>query len=489
MEEITTDVLVIGSGGAGLRAAIAAAEAGCATLLVSKGSPTLGSATLLADGFFSAAGPGMDRDEHVRLTLETGYHLNDPALVEVLADEAPMRLAQLARHGAPLSSGKGGMRSDRVRLGNIPIPRVMGNWAAEAGVSVMGWTTVVDLLTDQGRVAGCSGLVRGRPVIIRAKATVLCTGGASALFRFHDNPFTNIGDGYAIAARAGALLRDMEFAQFYPFITNEPATPRILIMPPLADIGQIVNDKGEDIVEKYELSSFRPLGLRARDRLSRALFQEHLAGSSIFLDLRSVTDDDWLNPAAGKNMQRLFETRYHTGVSPLPVMPAAHFTMGGIPINPQCGTNVEGLFAAGEAACGLHGANRMGGNALTETLVFGARAGATAAEWAHSTTRRKGIAPALGAKAPIAGGSSPLTVLKKLKNALWQYCGPVRTTQGLATGLGTVAALEREPIACRSAFEAAFGASVKNGLCTARAIFEAAQSRRESIGAHYREDS
>ena len=488
MEELKTDVLVVGTGGAGLRAAIAAAEAGCATLLVSKGSPMLGSATLLSDGFFSASGPDLDPAEHARLTTETGYHLNDPALVKVLSGEAPARLAELTRHGATLIESKGGMRSPKERLGNMPIPGILGRWAAQAGVSTTGWTTVIDLLVDRGRVAGCSALVQGRPVRIRAKATVLCTGGASALFRFHDNPITSLGDGYAIAARAGALLRDMEFIQFYPLITNEPATPRILIMPPLADIGRIVNDKGEDLVEKYDLGSFRPLGLRARDRLSRALFQEHLTGRTVFLDLRSMTGSDWLDPAAGKGLQRLFETRYGTHAKPLPIMPAAHFTIGGIPIDPQCRTNVEGLFAAGEVTCGLHGANRMGGNALSETLVFGARAGAEAAEWAHSTTLGNGIAPVPETRAPSIGGKSPLSVLKRLNEALWQYCGPVRTAQGLSTGIETLGALEREPLSCRNAFEAAFAASVRNGLQTARTIFEAAQSRRESMGAHFRED-
>ena len=202
----------------------------------------------------------------------------------------------------------------------MPIPGILGLWAARAGVSVMGWTTVIDLAVDAGRVAGCSALVQGRPVCIRAKATILCTGGASALFRYHDKPITSLGDGYAIAARVGAHLQDMEFIQFYPLITDEPATPRVLIMPPLADVEQVVNDKGEDLVEKYGLGRFGPLGLRARDRLSRALFQEHSAGSGIFLVLRFHDGQkDWLDPAAGKVLQHLFETRYATSAKTRPL--------------------------------------------------------------------------------------------------------------------------------------------------------------------------
>ena len=318
MEELKTDVLVIGTGAAGLRASIAASEAGCSTLLVSKGSPMLGSATLMADGFFASAGSDMDSNEHVRLTLETGYHLNDLSLVETLATEAPQRLAELVDRGAPLSENKGGMRSARVRLGNIPIPRILGEWAIRSGVSVMGWTTVGDLLTEEGRISGCSALVRGRPTAIRAKATILCTGGASALFQFHDNPLANLGDGYAIAARAGAIVQDMEFIQFYPLITDKPGTPRLLIMGPMADSGLIVNDRGEDLVEKYGLSGFRPLGQRGRDRLSRILFQEHLAGRGIFLDLRSMTEDEWAHPAAGNGLRELFESATKSQASPFP---------------------------------------------------------------------------------------------------------------------------------------------------------------------------
>src|SRR5208283_2726130 len=190
-------------------------------------------------------------------------------------------------------------------------------WAAEAGVRSMGWTAVVDLLVDEGQVKGCYVLSGGRPLVIVAQSTVLCTGGASALFLFHDNPITSLGEGYAVAARAGTPLEDMEFIQFYPLVTNVPGTPRTLIMPPLVDVGTIINDRGEDLVEKYELAQFRPLGLRARDRLSRVLFQEHLADRRAFLDLRSMTDDDWKDPAAGRDLQIFFETRYHARTAPI----------------------------------------------------------------------------------------------------------------------------------------------------------------------------
>jgi succinate dehydrogenase/fumarate reductase flavoprotein subunit len=489
MEAYRTDVVIIGSGGAGLRAAIAAAVEGRKTLLVSRGSPALGSATLLSDGFFSSSGPGMSAAEHARLTMETGYHRNKPELVKVLVEEARPRIDELARHGARFTEESGGVRIPRRKCATgMSILNALKGWAAEAGVTSMGWTTVVDLLMDGDRVIGCYALTKGRPLLILAGATILCTGGASALFLLHDNPITSLGDGYAIAARAGAALEDMEFIQFYPLVTNEPGTPRILILPPLIDLGKIINDQGEDLVEKYGLAPFRPLGLRARDRLSRALFQEHLAGRRVSLDLRAMTEGDWQDPLAGKGLQTLFETRYHYRIGPISIMPAAHFTMGGIPIDEYGKTALEGLFAAGEVTCGLHGANRLGGNALSETLVFGARAGMAAAMAAGSISRGGEKTPDAFVEAAASSGDSPLSVLTRLKETLWKYCGPVRTGEGLALGTDILGRLEERTLAARKPGEASLRASVRNALLVARKILDAAQARKEGLGAHYRED-
>jgi aspartate oxidase len=487
MEEIKTDVLVIGSGGAGLRAAISAAESGCRTLVVSKTTPVLGSATLLSDGFFGSSGLGMTCADHVRITMETGYGLNNPEMVEVFTKEAPIRLEELTRRGVPFMMDKGGMRAPKIRLGHMSVPHVLEKWAVEAGATLMGWTTVTDLITADGLIVGCTGLSKGHQIAIHTKSIILCSGGASGLFLFHDNPMTNLGDGYALAARVGAVLKDMEFAQFYPFVTSVPGKPRILMTPPLSDGGEIVNDKEEDLIEKYDLGAFRPLGMKARDRLSRALFQEYQSGHPVFLDLRAISEDTWQHPNAGQKLRRFLESRYRCNVSPIPIMPAAHFTMGGVEIDIDGRTSVKGLFAAGELACGLHGANRMGGNALSETLVFGARAGIAAAAWARSVS----LANRITVKQPLdaaSSGPTPLAIVKRLKEALWKYGGPIRTHDGLIHGIEIVDQIEKERPARHSMAEAALAASIPNCLFTARSILEAALSRRESLGAHYRED-
>jgi fumarate reductase (CoM/CoB) subunit A len=489
VEEIGTDVLVIGSGAAGLRAAIAASQEGARTLIVSKGTPALGSATILSDGFFASSGSGMDPPEHMRLTMETGYHRNQPELVKILTEETPARLEELARRGIPFATDPGGKRAPRIRLGNIVVPHVLLQWAIEEGASPVGSTTVTDLVREEGRVTGAVAVRRGTVVRILAKATILCTGGASALYLCHDNPTTNLGDGYAIAARAGATLRDMEFIQFYPFVTREPGKPRILIGPPFSDIGKVVNDRDEDLVEKYRLGAFKPLGLRARDRLSRALYQEFLAGRRIFLDLRSMREEDWRHPgAAGEGVRTFYENRFSCRTKPLPIMPAAHFTIGGVAIDDSGRTGVEGMFAAGEVAWGLHGANRMGGNALSETLVFGARAGRTAALAAREASGRRTAPPATASLLSLAGPVAPARAIKRLKEILWTHCGPVRTEGGLAQGLDLVGQLEKERVPCKNADETAIARTAGNALLVARMILESARSRRESLGAHYRED-
>jgi len=489
METIRVDVLVIGSGSAGLRAAIAAAEEGCDTLLVSKGTPGLGSATILSDGFFASSGIAMDADEHARLTLETGYNLNRPELVRILAEETPACLEEAGGHGLVFAREPGGMRAPRVRLGNIVVPHVLMRWAVSAGVRCMGSTTIVELLKDGDRVVGCMAIAGGRLLLILAKATALCTGGASAVYLSHDNPTTNLGDGYALACRAGIALHDMEFVQFYPLVTGEPGKPRVLVGPPFADIGMIINDGEEDLVEKYGLGMLKPLGMKARDRLSRALFQELLSGRRVFLDLRSMTEKDWRHPgAAGEGVRAFYENVCCSRSKPVPVMPAAHFTMGGIAIDEFGGTELKGLFAAGELVWGLHGANRMGGNALSETLVFGRRAGRSAADEARSRRHRQKSVRAFFPEFASAAGLTPSTALRRLREIMWRCGGPVRTADGLARGLELLDDLDKEGLTYHGIGQAATAASVKSALAVARCIIASAQSRSESIGAHYRED-
>jgi fumarate reductase (CoM/CoB) subunit A len=493
MNERKADVVVIGSGGAGLRAAIAAREEGLTVLLLSRCSAGLGTATTLSNGMFGCSGFGLTQEEHVRSTMEVGYYLNDASLVQALAEEAPTRIEELRKKGARFKSSPSGLVSLRrpPDSGRDAVETLV-KWARDCGVSMIDWHTAAEVSTRDGRVTGCIAIgPDGRQLMIRAKAAIICTGGASALYKLHDNPGMNLGDGYALALQAGARINDMEFIQFYPLITCEPHSPKILIQPFLAETGRIINDKNEDLLEKYDLTKARPVALKARDRLSRAMFTEYLSGRSVYLDLTMLTEKDWGNPFA-HNVEESFDRLYQANKKPVRITPVAHFTMGGIVIDPWGKTGVEGLFAAGESACGLHGANRLGGNALSETLVFGYRAGTAAARYCGEQSHEppNGVTgswrfdPAVYTE----GKHLPRQALDRLRETLWNLCGPVRRKEGLLQALKSIRRLKEEGLRCNDASQLASAVAVSKGIETAQLIAGAALERKESIGAHYRED-
>lgn len=493
MEEHSVDVLVIGSGAAGLRAAIAASEGSTKVLLLSKSTAGLATATIISYGAFASSGFGLSIEEHIRKTIETGHNENDPLLVKILAEEAPERIWELRHRGVQFRETPYGVVSE----GRFPVfgrqtIESLLTWAKDVNVRIISWVTAVSLIVNDGRAAGCVGVsADGKAVVFRAKAVVLCTGGASALFKFHDNPVTNIGDGYAMASRCGVKLRNMEFIQFYPLLINEQHRPRILAPPSLVEKGKVVNDEGEDIIGKYGLSDLRPVAIRGRDKLSAALYQEMMQGRAVFLDIRGVNRNDVALEPADRAAFEILEARYQSGSKPLPVMPCAHFTIGGVLIDEHCRTTMEGLFAAGEAACGTHGANRMGGNALTETLVFGHRAGNAAAAFSADCKYKRtgGLNPKNlleGQNNYRTGRHRPSTALRFLQSVMWQDCGPVRDSKRLSLGLKQVDTLREEGICCDRPENLGFSCAVRNSLDTARMIIVSAIERKESLGAHYR---
>ncbi len=491
MDELLSDVVVIGSGGAGLRAAIAAREEGCKVVVLSKCTPGLATCTAVSNGAFGASGYGMSEDQHYNATMEVGYHLNNPALVLALCQDAPTRLHELKQKGARFKESHTGVvvlrrppDSGREAVNTLLV------WARTCGVDFLNWVTAARLITEEGRVKGCIAFrMDGRPLIVRTKALIMCTGGASAIYKFHDNPSTIVGDGYALAHQAGAILEDMEFVQFYPLIALEPHAPKTLIQPFLGDTGRIVNDRGEDLLAKYGLTEAKPVAIKARDTMSRAMYKEYLEGSTVHLDLRDLSEDEWSNPFA-HNVREEFVRYFRAHLKPVRMMPVAHFSIGGVVIDDSGKTTVKGLFAAGEIACGLHGANRMGGNALSETLVFGYRAGVSAARFAKQARKTGTI------RAAILFDPAPYTVgkwrsaeaLRILRQIMWNDVGPIRTRKGLTHALEKIDRLTAEGVRSTNGRELGMAVAITNSLSTARAIAEGALARTESIGAHYRED-
>ena len=263
----------------------------------------------------------------------------------------------------------------------------------------------------------------------------------------------------------------------------------------MADRGRLLNDDGEDIYEKYAITE-RPAGERARDRLAQALFKEVFRNRSLaWLDLRSLSPEDWRVDPFGAALRGFLCERHGAADRPLRVAPAAHHTMGGVRIDASGATSVPGLFAAGEAAGGLHGANRMGGNALSETLVFAARAGRAAAEWAKGADDgdRQLIAKALAESARrwLHGARQAAGLKESLKKIMWEDGGIIREAQGLARALAAVQAIEQEaagPAAAPASGDLVDRIELCSAARVAGLILEAAAMRRESRGAHFRED-
>jgi succinate dehydrogenase/fumarate reductase flavoprotein subunit len=355
-----------------------------------------------------------------------------------------------------------------------------------------------DLMVDEN-AAGCIGYdtASGQWLAIQAGAVILTTGGAGALFFRHDNPRRMLGDGYILALNAGAVLQHMEFVQFYPIGVAEPGLPSFLIPPRLADLGRLSNSEGEEIHEKYAITE-RPAGERARDRLSQAMFTEiQRNGQEIWLDLTAVSEEDWCRDPFSGSTRKILGERYRARYKPLRIAPMAHHVMGGIRIDPRGATCVPGLFAAGEVTGGLHGANRMGGNALTETLTFGKRAGDAAAAWAFAN-KRDSKAIAEDALRTFLNGSpqndaaiDALLLTEKIQKRMWQDGGILRNSNGLCATLELVQRIKRQ--ARESSIEGNPGEvrrilELRSAAAAAELTLEAALKREESRGAHFRED-
>jgi succinate dehydrogenase/fumarate reductase flavoprotein subunit len=502
LDILTTDVLVIGSGAAGLRAAIASRQAGAETLVVGKAPPGLGTSTILSGAGFAASIDGVSQDDHRTHTLEAGRGINPPQLVETLVADASQRIAELLAWGmkARISPGMVVAEGAPPAFGR-EIVRCLKAQAQKTGVRFASGWVVDKLIADQPPALGVLAF-HAKTVSwsgMRAKAIVIATGGAAALYRRHSNPQRNTGDGYSLALGSGIVLRDMEFIQFYALAVAEAGSSPVIVHPGVADQGNLINDLGEDILEKYNITE-RPAAAKARDRLAQALFREiyHLS-RTVRLDLTAASSakhDPSLDHLTSANWHYL-DQHFSVGQRPIMVSPLCHFFMGGISINQDGLTNVPGVFAAGEVAGGLHGANRLGGNALSECLVFGARAGDAAARCAAALRLSSGEIVFPQPEVNISAGSNraafqPLKDIKKqLRNVMWDCGGIIRDRAGMMEGSRQLDFIEEEFNRVKhhaQPGETAKIIEIRHALMTAKVVIQAALRRKESRGAHCRSD-
>ncbi|MDA8306238.1 MAG: FAD-dependent oxidoreductase [Deltaproteobacteria bacterium] len=492
MEIIDCDVLVVGSGAAGLRAAIAAREAGLNVIVLSKGAPGKATSTWVSGGVIAGgSGSQASVQAHLERTLLSGRGINRRELAEALSEDSPARVEELLRWGMKAELSEGFLFA----LGRAPvlgeeIVRCLLKKCLELGARLIGKITAVGLSVENGSW-GLLGLnASGEWAAFSASAVVLATGGASSLYLRNDNPGHMLGEGCRLALDAGAAVEDMEFVQFYPLCLAEPGRGPLVVPPRIADKGLLVNRSGENILEKYAIDE-RPAAVKARDRLSQALFREiYRNGQEVYLDLRSIPEDKWQIDPFSASLKHMLGVRCGGFEKPLRVAPAAHHTMGGIVIDRDCATSVPGLFAAGEVAGGVHGANRIGGNGLAEAVVFGARAGKSAADRAAGAGARRKVSEQVK-EMRLEWGSLTLTepdLFQRLQRVMWENGGILRDDAGLLQGqikiLEIAAGIREIPDETGDA-----GAiELLSATRVAWIILKAAQKRIETRGSHCRED-
>lgn len=516
----TTDVLIIGSGGAGLRAAIEARRYGVKVTLVDKVVIGMNNSTRYSGGGIKAALPGIlstayttqyeDPREHFRQAMIHGEYLNDEALVEIMTFEGPARVLEL--------KGLGVDTFDAMYL-KVHYPHGSGligplvKTARKMGCALRPGMVVTKILVEGGRVVGAAGvdLYRNRMSVFETGAIVIATGGAAETFLRNDTTVNTTGDGYTLALDAGASLRDMEIVQFEPYVQAEPGLPMMDRHEAEAEFhGVLRNALNEDFLVKYlpalkagQLPFEQQFGMALtdiRERVARAMVTEVAAGrgdnGAVLFDLRHVPADKWKSDFASQYTRNVLLRGFDVEKKPVHVLPGAICTLGGIAIDGDCRTDVPGLFAAGEATGGVHGAARLGGDGLLDPIVFGARAGRTAAlAVTDAEVTEQQIEEARAAvESTLMDAPADLAALTRLrdevKRTMWEQVGILRNGKAIAAAIPVLEDVAEQVSATRVRTLRQFKTRLEtlNLARVGRTIAGAALRRAESRGAHFRTD-
>lgn len=543
------DVLIIGAGGAGLRACIGAVEKGCKVGVVTKS--LLGKAhTVMAEGGAAAAIGNNDKEDnwkvHFRDTMRGGKFLANWRTVEIYAKECPDRLLELERYGAVFDRTEEGLISQRAFGGHkyrrlchvgdrtgLEIIRTLQDKAVSLGFGCHMETTLTRLLKDGDRVIGAMGYRRdnGEIEIFKAKAVILATGGWGRMFKYTSNSWESTGDGAVMAFEIGAELQDMEMVQFHPTgMIWPPGMRGILVTEGVRGEGGVLkNSLGERFMFNHVPDFFRaetaetpeeglrwvddkrnnrrPPELLPRDVVARAIYKEVEAGrgsehGGVYLDV-SHKGAEYIK----KKLPSMYDQFHHLGDiditrQPMEVYPTIHYTMGGVPAEPEtCATNVPGLYAAGEVACGLHGANRLGGNSLSDLLVFGKRAGEAAGDFAnqnpHGHINQGDIEEELDVlMQPLnkQDGENPYHLHSELQEAMQTGAMIARTEESLLTTLYKIRDIKKRVNDISVPGDVCFNPGwhqardIRTMLTISEIIVLSALERKESRGGHWRLD-
>ena len=520
---IHTDVLVIGNGGAGLRAAIEASRQGAEVLVVAR--TILGKAhTTMAEGGFNAVlgniDPSDSVESHFKDTVTEGAFLNDQRLVEMLVNEAAERIYDLEGFGAVFDRTPQGWIAQRpfggqghartCYLGDETGHEIIMALVEEARrrhLAHKDEVLVTKLLMAGERCCGAFALEmrHGEYLVLQAKSTVLAMGGAGRIFQVTSNPDEATGDGYALAYEAGAELMDMEQVQFHPTGMVLPKSARGILVTEAAraEGGQLLNARQERFMTKYDPARME---LAPRDVVARAIWTEVAEGrgapsGAVYLDLTRVPSSTVLAKLPRMHKQFLSFANLDITKQMIEVAPTQHHFMGGVKIRPEDNrsTTVQGLYLAGENEAGVHGANRLGGNALAETQVFGARAGRFAA--LHAISSRPTSIPEREIEgererldALLRPGLKPQAVKEQLRDLMWRSAGIVRNGEDLGEALYEIQLLRGNLMEVGASGSKRYNLewhdaiSLPHMLLVSECVVRSALMRAESRGAHFRSD-
>ncbi|MBC7203169.1 MAG: FAD-binding protein [Pusillimonas sp.] len=531
IQHLETDVLIIGAGGAGMSAAIAASDEGSKVTLVDRSLIGRGGATIMAQMTVAVALGEQVPDDwrfHYADTLKAGRGLCSEPLARLLCEKGldAIRLMDswgtgwarkddhMVQAHAPGHDRPRCVYVDYLNTGPAVAKTLRTQVARHDDIARLGDILVVDLLVKDGRTVGAVALhlTTGDILVINARSVIVATGGLTRLYKRNSASLNMGGDGYALALRAGAQLLDMEFVQFFPI---GHLAPRLVGFDPIMWDpfryklgGRLLNGLGEEFVEKYGHQAEKEGYTVTRDAATYAILKEVEAGrgspaGGAYLSFEHVPQEK-LREAFGPIIKKLADNGIDLTKGPIEVAPIAHYHMGGVRVNVDMSTDVPGLFAAGEAVGGANGANRLSGNAITEAITFGLQAGRTASAYAqaHEAFEQTAIdalaAPVLEVLQawPHAGHKRPnvAALIARLQATMQNYVGPFRTQEGLEQAQKELAALRVEvdalPLAGNGPQDPVQVDSLdlRNMLLVAEAVTQCALNRKESRGAHQRED-
>ncbi len=507
IEKKECDVLIIGGGGAGLRASIAAAASGADVLIVSKTRIGYTSNTYFSKAIIASSGWGDTNDNanvHSMDTLKGGRYLNNPNMVDQFVGIIPSETAKLQEWGVSFCTDEDNrpyvmkipghsfarhLAGKNLKGRDLILP--LKQKARDSGVRFEERMFVSSLIVSKNKILGATCISEDHHFFaITAKTIVLATGGFGHIYQNTNNAPGITGDGQALAIKAGATVQDMEFVQYYPTALGKRGSRILLYEKLLAQAGVVLrNNRDEDILKKngYEVTSDIN-----RDKLAQIIMKELLNDpdqkTTVHMDLRN------LSPEAAQTLSSLLPHQWTKGIKIFQVTPTTHFCMGGVVVDSHGETSCKGLFAAGEVTAGAHGANRIGGNALAEVIAMGSLVGKVAAQSAFRLDKtgsfdaavqqeRDCLEAMFGKKGP-----SPKTLIQELKKTMWLNAGIVKSQESLNRTLATIMTYKNLPATVKTSRDLIKFLEFKNMRLVGEMVCRSALKRTESRGSHFRED-